>query len=217
MSAPVIDLVFLLVVLAFSVFGAINGFLNELFGKAAPALSIWVSVLFYGKLAAPLERNIKIHLAAVALSFLLIFIVSFIVIKLVQALLKNIFSGSVFKSLDRFLGFAIGIVEGLAVVALALIIMKAQPWFETDAILAGSRFEKALDPVVSIPLSGAGGGTSLREAIDNAFSPDGSSAEESEAGGEKSGLDEPGAQGAAPEEDTEDGEESASDGAGDGA
>ena len=36
MMFPAIDIVFLLVVLTFAIIGAINGFLNEVFGKAAP-------------------------------------------------------------------------------------------------------------------------------------------------------------------------------------
>lgn len=153
MTLPPIDIVFFLIVLVFAVIGAVNGFLNEVFGKAAPVVAIWGAVLFYGRLVEPIERHIRVHLVAVILAFLSIFIAVFIVVKLVQILLRNVFRGEIFKSLDRFLGFAFGIVEGVAVVAVVLIVMRAQPWFNTDSLLEGSFFGNVLEPVISIPLS----------------------------------------------------------------
>lgn len=152
MMFPAIDIVFLLVVLTFAIIGAINGFLNEVFGKAAPVVSIWVAILFYGQLVSPIEKHLKIHLVSVVLSFLLIFIIAFIVMKILQTTIKNIFGGEIFKDLDRFLGFVFGFLEGLAVVGVVLILMKAQPWFNVDTILDGSFFSRILNPVISIPL-----------------------------------------------------------------
>ena len=62
----------------------INGFINEIFGKAAPFLSIWISLLLYKNLVTPLETYIKIHVLAVILSFLVFFIISFVIFKIVQ-------------------------------------------------------------------------------------------------------------------------------------
>lgn len=152
MMFPAIDIVFLLVVLTFAIIGAINGFLNEVFGKAAPVVSIWVAILFYGRLVSPIEKHLKIHLVSVVLSFLLIFIIAFIVMKILQTAIKNIFGGEIFKDLNRFLGFVFGFLEGLAVVGIVLILMKAQPWFNVDTILDGSFFSRILNPVISIPL-----------------------------------------------------------------
>ncbi len=152
MMFPAIDIVFLLVVLTFAVMGMINGFLNELFGKAAPVVSIWLAVLFYGRLVAPIEEHLKIHLLSVVLAFLLIFVISFIVMKILQTAIKNIFGGEIFKDMDRFLGFVFGLLEGLAVVGIVLILMKSQPWFKVDLMLDGSFFARILSPFISVPL-----------------------------------------------------------------
>ena len=75
MTVPVIDLIFLLIVLVFAIIGAVNGFLNEVFGKAAPFVSAWVAILFYDKLVGPIEQNISIHWLSVILAFILIFVI----------------------------------------------------------------------------------------------------------------------------------------------
>ena len=75
---------------------------------------------------------------------------------------QKIFSGAILKSLDRFLGLVFGLVEGVAVVCIILLILTAQPWFNTDSILKGSLFLKYLEPVISIP-KGA-----IKESVNNA-------------------------------------------------
>lgn len=164
MTLPPIDIVFFLIVIVFAIAGAINGFVNEAFGKAAPVVSIWGAVLFYRNLVGPIEKYIKVHLVSVALAFLLIFIIVFIVMKIVQILIRNIFGGEILKSLDRFLGFVFGIVEGAAIVALVLIVMKEQPWFNTDSLLEGSLFNEVLSPIISIPFSSGGAPAAVPDA-----------------------------------------------------
>lgn len=152
MMFPAIDIVFFVIVLGFAVFGAINGFLNEVFGKAAPVVSAWAALLFYSRLVSPIESHLKVHFVSVALAFLLIFIISFIIMKIVQAAVKNIFGGEIFRDLDRFLGFVFGLAEGLVIVGVILIFMQAQPWFKTGPVLSGSLFARILQPLISVPL-----------------------------------------------------------------
>jgi membrane protein required for colicin V production len=152
MTFPAIDIVFLVIVLGFGIFGAINGFLNEVFGKAAPVVSAWVALLFYNRLVSPMEEHLQIHFVAVTLSFLLIFVIAFIVMKIVQTMIKNLFGGEIFKDLDKFLGFVFGVIEGLAVTGIILLFMYAQSWFKIDEILSGSFFDRILHPILSNPL-----------------------------------------------------------------
>lgn len=157
MTVPVIDLIFLLIVLVFAIIGAVNGFLNEVFGKAAPFVSAWVAILFYDKLVGPIEQNISIHWLSVILAFILIFVIVFIVMKILQILIRQIFDGEIFTSLDRFLGFLLGVAEGMAIVCIVLIIMISQPWFSVDNVLSGSYFLKLLGPIVSTSVNALSG------------------------------------------------------------
>ncbi|MCQ2247412.1 MAG: CvpA family protein [Treponema sp.] len=153
MSFPAIDFIFLLVTVIFGFIGLFNGFINELFGKIVPVISIWVAFVFCGFLVQPLSGVIHIHFLAVVLSFLIVFVASFLVLKIIQQVIKAIFDCEIFKSLDRFLGFVLGLVEGLALVCVILIVMYAQPWFDVAPVLKGSLFASILNPVLSVPLS----------------------------------------------------------------
>ncbi|MBP3367104.1 MAG: CvpA family protein [Treponema sp.] len=162
MMFPAIDVVFLIIVFGFAVFGAINGFLNEVFGKAAPVVSAWTALLFYSRLVGPIEMHLKVHFVSVVLAFLLIFIISFIIMKIIQTAVKNIFGGDIFKDLDRLLGFVFGLAEGLVIVGVILIFMQAQPWFKTEPMLSGSFFARILQPFISVPLQ------SITSAVEHA-------------------------------------------------
>ncbi|MBQ0039692.1 MAG: CvpA family protein [Treponema sp.] len=151
MSLPIIDLVFCVLVFVLALIGLFNGFINEVMGKVIPFISIWVAFVTFGHLVGPLEKHINIHIVAVICAFLIIFMVVFILLKIVQHILKGLFSNSILKSLDRFLGFVFGIVEALAVICIVLLVLYAQPWFNTDPLLKGSLFARFLGPIVKIP------------------------------------------------------------------
>lgn len=161
-NLPLIDHIFIVIIAASAFIGFLKGFLDEVLGKVIPIASIFVAFIGFKYVLAPVESHIKIRVVAVICSFLLVFIACFIALKIFQVVLKKIFSGAILKSLDRFLGLVFGLVEGVAVVCIILLILTAQPWFNTDSILKGSLFLKYLEPVISIP-KGA-----IKESVNNA-------------------------------------------------
>lgn len=54
-----LDIIFMAIILFIAIHGAVNGFINEFFGKAALVLGIFVSVMFFAKLAPPINRHVK--------------------------------------------------------------------------------------------------------------------------------------------------------------
>lgn len=152
MGAP-IDIVFLLIIFLFAVLAAMNGFLNEVFGKAAPVVAVWVALIFYKPLVLPIQQYVKNLTVSVILAFTLVFVMAFIVVKLFQSMMKNIFGGEIFKQLDRVLGVLFGILEGFALVCIILILLRIQPWFSVSSILEKSIFDSMLNPFVSEPLN----------------------------------------------------------------
>ena len=158
MSMPIIDFVFLVIIIAFGVIGVLKGFINGVFSLAAPVLGLWGAAVFFEKLASPLETYVQIHWLSLVLAFLLIFIVIFLVLKIIEKVLKGIFGGSIFRSLDRVLGLVFGLLEGAAVVTVIIVVLKAQPWFPVDSLLEGSWFYRIVSPMIATPvneLSGA--------------------------------------------------------------
>ncbi len=138
MSLAVIDIVFLMLVLVMAIKGAVNGFIAELFGKAAFLVGLLVGVLFYNDLAAVLAQWIPVAFLSQVVSFLLLFILTFLAIKILQHLLGGLFKGDILGSLNKALGFFLGLAEGVLIVAVILLVLRIQPWIQVDSLLQGS-------------------------------------------------------------------------------
>lgn len=149
MSFAVIDIVFLVVVLVMAIKGAVNGFIVEVFGKAAFLIGLLVGVLFYNDLAVVLGQWISVVVFAQIISFLLLFIITFLIIKVIQHLLGRLFKGDILGSLNHALGFFLGLAEGVLIVAVVLLVLHIQPWIQVDSLLEGS----FIDALFASPLN----------------------------------------------------------------
>lgn len=152
MNLPTIDFIFIGIIVLCSIIALIRGFINEIFGMGVPIVSAWSAILLYKFLLPTFSDLIKIYVAAVVVSFLIIFIATFLVLKIIQAIIKKIFETKILSSLDRVLGFAFGLLEGLAFVAIILIILTAQPWFDVSSLLNGSIFYRILSGIIAVPV-----------------------------------------------------------------
>ena len=79
------------------------------------------------------------------------FIVVFLFVKILQTIIAGLFKGEILKSLDKILGFAIGMAEGLIIVSAIVIVLKAQPWFSTDFI-DSTFFWTYFSPILAKPI-----------------------------------------------------------------
>lgn len=136
----IIDIVFLIIIGVLAINGAIKGFIAELFGKAAFLVGLLVGILFYDVVAAFLSQWIDVPFFAQIIGFLLLFVITFLIIKVLQHLLGGIFKGDILGSLNKALGFFLGLAEGVLIVAVCLFVLHAQPWLETASLLQGSFF-----------------------------------------------------------------------------
>ena len=152
-----VDVVFLAAILVVAVVGAVNGFVNEAFGKAAIVAGAWAAILFHKQLVSPIERQLGFHGGAVVLAFVAVFVVVFIAVKIVQLVALRAARTSLFRELDRVLGFALGAVEALALVAVVLIVLRTQTLFDVTPLLEGSTFDSLLAPLLSSPIEKLGG------------------------------------------------------------
>lgn len=141
-SLPIIDLIFFCILLIFAITACFKGFVNELFDRGAPIIGLWAAIIFYKRLAALLFPYLRFQILANVFGFILVFILVFLVVKIAQQIIGNIFAGKIFRQLDHTLGFAFGVLEGLAVIALILILLNSQPWFNVSSIVKESIFYK---------------------------------------------------------------------------
>ena len=149
MRFSLLDVLFLMIVLYFSMAGAHNGFIKEVFGKLAFICALLAGVFFCGYVKPVFSSKIHIEAASIICAFLLIFICVFIFVKIIQVILSRIFTGEVLGSLNKSLGFLFGLCEGVLFVCCFLIIIKAQTWFSSDALTDGSVCWQYLRPVLS--------------------------------------------------------------------
>lgn len=153
MTFNFLDIVFIVIILFIAIHGAVNGFIRELFGKAALILGILAAVMFYAKLMPYINRHIKSVFVSQILAFLLIFILVYLIIRLIQHFVGAFFSGDILRGLDRALGFFLGAAEGILLVSLVLVLLYAQPWFKVGPLVDKSFFHTVLEKFLAKPVS----------------------------------------------------------------
>lgn len=148
MTITVFDAVLLVLVMILTVRGAIVGFVSEFFSKAAVILGTLAAVLFYRKLSPYVSDALGPDIYPQAVSFLVIFLVVYLVVKLFQHLAGTAVQGDTMTSLDRALGVFLGIAEGVVLVAVIIMFLRAQKWFDAGVLLDGSLIDRLVGPLV---------------------------------------------------------------------
>jgi membrane protein required for colicin V production len=110
-----------------------------------------IFAIFFFKNVAVLVRvwfMPEVKIVPEIIAFAALFIIVYILVKIVEMTLKNIIEGIQLGGLDRLLGAALGIVEGIVVVCLILFLMRIQPFFDSGPILEKSIFAAFLLPLI---------------------------------------------------------------------
>lgn len=150
MNGNPLDLVFIIIILCFTILAAVHGFVREVFGKAAFVVAVLAAVVFMNSLVPMFLPSVHNAILASIISFVVIFVAVFLLIKILQEIFAKLFSIPILSSLNHALGFLFGIVEGFAVVCFIMFIFMVQPWFDTVTIFSGSIFYDLLYPVISV-------------------------------------------------------------------
>jgi membrane protein required for colicin V production len=153
-NLPVIDYIFIFLILLMIVHGFIKGFIEELFSWAALILAIWAAVLLNPAAAAFIRQKAMQNVRVVPeiLGFAAIFILVMIVIKFLEKILKDVIAGANLGSVNKILGALFGLVEGFAFVVLVIFVLSVQPLFNASGILGDSVFAQIMLPVIKIPM-----------------------------------------------------------------
>lgn len=139
MSFSGIDIVFVVIILAFAFTAWRHGFVGEVLGKIAPVVSILVAALFFADLAPTVVKLVAVPAALSAvIAFIVLFVATFIVIKLVQVVLSGIINSLDVLKLNSLLGLVLGVLEGLIVVSAIMIVLLVLPWEKGHALVHAS-------------------------------------------------------------------------------
>jgi len=150
MGLAVIDIVFIVIIVLFSLHCAVRGFVKEVMSLAAAILGILLAIFFFRTGADFIRDSFmpEVKTFPEIIAFIAIFFIVFSVVKLVEIMLKNIIEGVHLGGPDRVLGFVFGVAEGIIVVCLLLFLISVQSFFDSARILEGSFFAELLLPVI---------------------------------------------------------------------
>ncbi len=118
---------------------------------AAIILGIGGAIFFSKSLSILIENYFGESIWNQVISFLVLFLLIYITVKLLESLIHNIFIKLSLERLDKALGFFLGIAEGFLLVCIILIILNWQPFFEINYLLEDSLFAKILFPLLPSP------------------------------------------------------------------
>lgn len=151
MTPNALDAILLAILAIVVVKTTLSGFIAEFFSKAAVIVGAAGAVLLYRRLVPVFVSLAGDVVFPEIIAFLSIFLVLYIAVKLVQNFAGNVFQGDSLANLDRALGFFLGLVEGMIIVAVILIAMRAQPWLDFSRVTEDSVFVRLLGPFLSAP------------------------------------------------------------------
>lgn len=156
-----LDWIFVVVLAILGVRCMMRGFVEEILSVAAVLAGLLAGLLLYkpaGELFVSwglVGQPTSGAPAAVPgiLGFAAAFILAFLIIKIVERMLKEGIEEAELGGIDRFLGLLLGLAEGLVLVALVLVTMKLlEPAFKTvpgyAKLLQGSVFARTILPIV---------------------------------------------------------------------
>ena len=143
-----LDIVFIVIVLFLTLRVVIKGFVKEFMSMAALILGIAVAVLFSGFAAQYVQPHLGAGPWSQVVAFLGLFLVTYIVVKLFENALYRLVEKINLESLDRALGFFLGLAEGLLVVFILILLLQLQPVFDVDELLRESVVARFLTPLL---------------------------------------------------------------------
>ncbi|ADK80833.1 CvpA family protein [Sediminispirochaeta smaragdinae] len=150
MEFSAVDVVALIIVLVLGVRCAFRGFVAELMAFAAILLGLVAAVVFGGLVVPFAQRYIGDGFWTPIASFLAVFLVTYIVVKLFEGALYRLIDRVNLEKMDQALGFFLGIVEGVLLLAVLLFLIRIQPVFDPEPLLSRSFLVPFLEKLIPL-------------------------------------------------------------------
>ena len=151
-SLALIDWISITLILVFGITGFFNGFVKEIFSAAAWVLSLAIAWL-YGPLLFPYVKDfINSESIKNIVSFVLLFLISFVGLKILGSIISKLISAIGLKGLDKLLGMFFSSLKVLAILSSVYIfnlnyLDKNQWWLESYSRIYAIEFYEYSKPV----------------------------------------------------------------------
>jgi membrane protein required for colicin V production len=145
----VLDWICLGIILLLAIRCMVRGFVAEILSVAAYIVGAGAALLLYKQGAVLVHSRFAAVPLPQAISFAVIFVLGFLITRLLGHMLKQGVEAANLVTFDRVFGFLLGAFEGLVAVSLILLVMQVLGGVvDTSKILGTSFFAKTLLPVV---------------------------------------------------------------------
>ena len=142
----VIDVVCGAILLAAGIRVAVRGFVAEVFSVGAVVAGLAAAFVGHPLAARLFAEWWGAGWWNVVVAALVLFVAGYLLVKLVEAMFESFFSSLRLRGLDRILGLAMGVAEGLIVIYLLLFLLHVQTLVDTESWFAGSLVQELLLP-----------------------------------------------------------------------
>ena len=133
----------------------IRGFVAEVLSVAAVVGGLLAALLLYRPAAVLVRDRLGVKTGPEVLAFVGVFVVAFLLVKIVEHLVREGLEAASLDRLDKVLGLVLGAAEGLIVASIILIVIQVQPLFDAKKLLDGSVFARGILPIVGPQVSKA--------------------------------------------------------------
>ena len=142
------DLVLLVITLVFMIRGILKGFVAEALSMAAIVLAIAAGVIFSGSVSILVNEYLGETMWSQVIAFLAIFILVYVIVKLLEGGMQAGIEKLNLDKLDKVLGFFLGFIEGVLIIAILIFILHVQPFFNFKAMFKNSFFANLIIPFI---------------------------------------------------------------------
>jgi|GEM_PF-746778 len=137
-----LDIVFIIIISAFSIYGLIRGFVKEIVSIISIVLGFYIALYWYEEAARYLAGFKNQNLQNI-LGFILVFIVASLIVSLLGKLVSLALKGIELGCINYLLGLVIGFFKGVFVVCVFLLVLVySQPY--SNKVLAESQLTPAI-------------------------------------------------------------------------
>ncbi len=146
----VFDVIGIVVLLAAGFRCAFRGFVTEFLSVLAVLVALTLSVLFTASLTPLFAPYLGESFWTPIVAFLILFLVGYLIIKIIESTLHRIIEKIQLEKLDQALGFFLGLIEGLLVLAILVFILQLQSVIEVKALLEESFIAGILQRIIPV-------------------------------------------------------------------
>lgn len=134
-----VDLILIVLFVIGGIQGAFKGFIEELGEKFGFVFGFMSSIMFTKSAVGLVLKQIDLPVwAATGLTYVVLFLIGYLLIKAISSIISNIFDSSTANLIDGILGFLLGLFEMMIVCALLIEILNHQSFFDIAQYTNGS-------------------------------------------------------------------------------